>query len=831
SGASAFSWAQLGHSDLGGVTAEQHHALVTAGNAGIGVAGQAVSLALATNPGLEVSSGLQLGTPGGLTASTTNAVMGASHTHAVATGTPGAIQPDDTAAAGTSTDLARADHRHAIAAGTPGSVTLAANAAGVATSFARSDHHHHLDQSIAPTWTGIHTHDGNVLLGASATLKSADWASGVTGWGITPAGAADFRTLAAREIVAQAFVADIEQALAAGQVITKSVVLLAADFQVPAYSGATTVAVEHLPGYPLVDVFTAGDILRLRTITRDGGLAVGDCYVTVGSQVSKDAASQVWNVTRLADPDGGSATAGMVVHRGAVVLDYGQSGDGYWEVTCLDAAGAPYAQVATWDTTPSNATVRARIGQLSGIFSEGPEWGLFAGDHAAGNYLRASGDGLAIHLGDGHIGLDATGITVDGDQDEVNTQTGMRWVSPSTGRRVARLSAGPWGANGFPLVGLYANDLREHENSHVRLKAQGGSSPFTYGDIAMACYSTYTAVGLMAQFAADPLDSHAATLDVVSQNGALWPAHVRISIDTIVQFRVTADNVEVSPPLDLFSSTTWNNGVTLRAKNAAGTAENWMWPRYSDDYMYTNFGAAGWKIRTNASGIVLTFDADGDATFSRTVTSTLGFSGPGVTSGSNPGHTHTAYSLTSHNHSGVYAPAAQGVTNGDAHDHSGGDGAQIDHGALGGRADDDHTQYLLASGARALSANWDAGSYYIRASYFYSDVATGTRPLVCTSTTTCTNLNADLLDGNHASAFATSGHTHTDYVNRAGTTALTGNWDAGSYQIRALTFYSDVATGTKPITVSSTTVCGKLNADLLDGNHASAFATSGHTHT
>ncbi len=40
-----------------------------------------------------------------------------------------------------------------------------------------------------------------------------------------------------------------------------------------------------------------------------------------------------------------------------------------------------------------------------------------------------------------------------------------------------------------------------------------------------------------------------------------------------------------------------------------------------------------------------------------------------------------------------YAVAAKGVTNGDSHDHVGGDGAQIDHGGLAGRSDDDHTQY------------------------------------------------------------------------------------------------------------------------------------------
>ena len=53
-----------------------------------------------------------------------------------------------------------------------------------------------------------------------------------------------------------------------------------------------------------------------------------------------------------------------------------------------------------------------------------------------------------------------------------------------------------------------------------------------------------------------------------------------------------------------------------------------------------------------------------------------------------------------------------------------------------------------------------------------STVATGTAPLIVASTTAVTNLNADLLDGNHASAFATSGHTHS-YLPLAGGT-MTG---------------------------------------------------------
>ena len=57
-----------------------------------------------------------------------------------------------------------------------------------------------------------------------------------------------------------------------------------------------------------------------------------------------------------------------------------------------------------------------------------------------------------------------------------------------------------------------------------------------------------------------------------------------------------------------------------------------------------------------------------------------------------------------------YAVSNKGVTNGDSHDHAGGDGSQVDHGGLGGNADDDHSQYLLAGGSRVLSADWDIGN-------------------------------------------------------------------------------------------------------------------------
>ena len=87
-----------------------------------------------------------------------------------------------------------------------------------------------------------------------------------------------------------------------------------------------------------------------------------------------------------------------------------------------------------------------------------------------------------------------------------------------------------------------------------------------------------------------------------------------------------------------------------------------------------------------------------------------------------------------------------------------------DHGDLTGLADDDHTQYLLVAGTRALTGDWDAGSFEIRAQTFESDVVTGTAPLVIASTTKVTNLNADLLDDQ-------SGAYYLDSANFTGT-----NW-------------------------------------------------------
>jgi hypothetical protein len=55
--------------------------------------------------------------------------------------------------------------------------------------------------------------------------------------------------------------------------------------------------------------------------------------------------------------------------------------------------------------------------------------------------------------------------------------------------------------------------------------------------------------------------------------------------------------------------------------------------------------------------------------------------------------------------------------------------------------------------------------------------------------------------------------------------------DVGAYEVRALKFESDQATGTAPLTVASTTVVTNLNADLLDGVQGSLYSQIAGTET
>ncbi len=74
----------------------------------------------------------------------------------------------------------------------------------------------------------------------------------------------------------------------------------------------------------------------------------------------------------------------------------------------------------------------------------------------------------------------------------------------------------------------------------------------------------------------------------------------------------------------------------------------------------------------------------------------------------------------------------------------------------------------------AAAADVDMGGFKFTARQLESDVAAGTAPFVVASTDVVPNLNADLLDGQHAAAFAASSHAHAlDDLSDVDTTAVT----------------------------------------------------------
>lgn len=218
---------------------------------------------------------------------------------------------------------------------------------------------------------------------AHADITSPTWVSGLngTGWGITTAGAADFRSIYAEELRVHSFIAEIYSALAGALVITKSRARVSRDFAIPATDASAYLYVEDLEGWEDVAVFENGDYVLLRIIdTSGGGLVVEDVYGQVHTHTDLAGGEQRWSFhTRTT----GHSTSPGTIYRGSVALDYGAPGDGIWMATVLDTAGAPYSQVQTWsgllNGEPTGFSTWVRVGNLSGLAGISDAYGLFAG--------------------------------------------------------------------------------------------------------------------------------------------------------------------------------------------------------------------------------------------------------------------------------------------------------------------------------------------------------------------------------------------------------------------------------------------------------------------
>ncbi|KKK55298.1 hypothetical protein LCGC14_3075940, partial [marine sediment metagenome] len=106
------------------------------------------------------------------------------------------------------------------------------------------------------------------------------------------------------------------------------------------------------------------------------------------------------------------------------------------------------------------------------------------------------------------------------------------------------------------------------------------------------------------------------------------------------------------------------------------------------------------NITINGATIVSDTGAIGFGSENLTTTGTI--AGVNVTSGENPGHTHTGMSLSGIDISDdTNLAVTSPVTLTD--DTVGLDQSSVDHGSIGGLGDDDHTIYSLVDGTRAFS--------------------------------------------------------------------------------------------------------------------------------
>ena len=240
-------------------------------------------------------------------------------------------------------------------------------------------------------------------------VSKSNYASQTTGYRVSTNGEADFRYIYADEAHFKSFIADLEQALSGGQIITKSVAKVAVDFTLPTSGNTGTLVVEEFAGFTGA-VFVNGDVIRLRQFSRANNttLNVSDAWGTV-TYVSRDATAnpttQSYTFTRSNAPNMGAGSG--VVKTGTLALDYGTAGQGLIETTTVDGingANSPYTQILTWSGHPATGLVlKMRSGNLSGVTDS-----LFGG--------ALSGYGLYannVYL-TGCVVLPSAGITNDG---------------------------------------------------------------------------------------------------------------------------------------------------------------------------------------------------------------------------------------------------------------------------------------------------------------------------------------------------------------------------------------------------------------------------------
>lgn len=86
----------------------------------------------------------------------------------------------------------------------------------------------------------------------------------------------------------------------------------------------------------------------------------------------------------------------------------------------------------------------------------------------------------------------------------------------------------------------------------------------------------------------------------INPHGAISDTYTTMTLDGTNK-RLGLGTRSPSYQLTLTGNIGMDNGTVMLSKNASGTYENFLWPRFSDNIMYLNYGSSGFHIRNNAS--------------------------------------------------------------------------------------------------------------------------------------------------------------------------------------------------------------------------------------
>lgn len=185
--------------------------------------------------------------------------------------------------------------------------------------------------------------------GVNKLIESTNYVSGSTGFRIAGAtGNAEFNNITARGAINGAvFNKSLITAVAGSHIVSKSASRLVADLTL---GSSMTLDVDLQSG---AAPFASGDIVRIK----DG---VYDTWATVNAGSNQ---ITFWRYTATRQSGSSSGT----IKTGNVIIDYGQSGNGYVLSSADDTYG-PYTSVAIHVGAPWSAiTERVRLGNLSGL--------------------------------------------------------------------------------------------------------------------------------------------------------------------------------------------------------------------------------------------------------------------------------------------------------------------------------------------------------------------------------------------------------------------------------------------------------------------------------